>query len=75
VRLFIYFSSIFAGCGAGVGLQQASGTAQQGAGANGENTAGADRLLADPAEYGLILHQRLLPETAGHVQHIQLWGV
>jgi hypothetical protein len=48
-------------------LQQPSGTAKQGAGANGENTAGAGRLLADPAKYGLILHQRLLPETAGHV--------
>ncbi len=55
--------------------QQPGSPAQQRPGADGEHPPCARRLVADPAEHGLVLHQRFLSGSARDVQHVELGGI
>jgi len=54
---------------------QTGGPAGKGACADGKHLLCASRLLTQPAEDYLVLHQRLLAASAGDVEDVELLGV
>jgi hypothetical protein len=55
-------------------FQEACGTQQKRARANGEDAVRPSGLPLQPAKDALILHESFLAWTAGHVQDIEAWS-